>query len=155
MLALVLAQFNADVMSAMRQAAHDAAREAGVDVVCEAAVPGCYEVPLVLQAVLRRKDVSVAVVLGYIERGQTLHGEVMGHVVHRAAVELSLAHGKPVGLGVIGPGATEAQAQARKVPYAKAAVKAALAQRAVLEGLNGAPRSTKGKAGSASARRRR
>lgn len=137
MLALVLAQFNADVMSAMRQAAHDAAREAGVDVVCEAAVPGCYEVPLVLQAALRRRDVRAAVVLGYIERGETLHGEVMGHVVHRAAIDLALAHGKPVGLGVIGPGATKPQAQARKVAYAKAAVRAALAQRKVLDELEG------------------
>lgn len=135
MLALVLAQFNQDVMRAMRDAAHDAAREAGVEIVCEAAVPGCYEVPLVLQAALRRKDVRAAVVLGYIERGETQHGEVMGHVVHSAALALALEHDKPVGLGVIGPGATEAQAQARKVPYAKAAVRAALAQRAVLDGL--------------------
>ena len=30
------------------------------------------------------------ITLGYIERGETQHGEVMGHVVHRALVELQL-----------------------------------------------------------------
>jgi 6,7-dimethyl-8-ribityllumazine synthase len=66
------------------------------------------------------------VVLGFIERGQTQHGEVMGHVVHRALVDLELKHRKPVGIGIIGPGATSEQAEKRKVDYARAAVRAAL-----------------------------
>ena len=53
------------------------------------------------------------VVLGYIERGETLHGEVMGHVVHTALVQLQLKYRKPVGIGIIGPGATAEQAQAQ------------------------------------------
>ena len=49
----------------------------------------------------------------------------MGHVVHAALVELSLAHRTPIGIGIIGPGATEAQALIRKESYAAAAVRAA------------------------------
>lgn len=87
-------------------------------------VPGAYETPLVAQTLLGRRDVDALVVLGFIERGETLHGEVMGHVVHRALVEASLATKKPVGLGLIGPGATKKQAEARKKASARAAVRA-------------------------------
>ena len=79
------------------------------------------------------------VVLGYIERGETLHGEVMGHVVHAALVQLQLSHRKPIGLGIIGPGATAEQAEARKVSSARAAVHAALRCREVLSSLTTPP----------------
>jgi 6,7-dimethyl-8-ribityllumazine synthase len=89
-------------------------------------VTGCYEVPLAAKRLIARQDVDALVVLGYIEKGETLHGVVMGHVVHSALMELSLAHDKPIGLGIIGPGATLAQAEERKDGYARAAVRAAL-----------------------------
>jgi 6,7-dimethyl-8-ribityllumazine synthase len=74
-------------------------------------------------------------VLGFIEKGETLHGENMGHVVHRTLMELQLERRKPKGLGIIGPGATPEQAEARKERYAKDAVFAAFAHQAVLEEL--------------------
>ena len=72
-------------------------------------MPGSYEMPLIADVLLGREDVDALVVLGYIERGETLHGEVMGNVVHAALVQLQLKHRKPMGLGVIGPGATPEQ----------------------------------------------
>jgi 6,7-dimethyl-8-ribityllumazine synthase len=87
-------------------------------------VPGAYETPLVAKKLLEQRDVDALVVLGFIERGETLHGEVMGHVVHRSLLELGLARDKPVGLGLIGPGATKKQAEARKKGSAKNAVRA-------------------------------
>jgi len=60
------------------------AGQLGLRVVCTVRVPGAYETPLVAKKLLARKDVDALVVLGFIERGETLHGEVMGHVVHRA-----------------------------------------------------------------------
>lgn len=89
-------------------------------------VNGCYETPLVVETLLAKSDVDAVVVLGFIERGETLHGEVMGHVVHRALVEASLRAKKPVGLGIIGPGATPAQAEVRKEGAARSAVRAAV-----------------------------
>lgn len=125
-LGIVAAEFNPSIVDAMVSAALSESKALALSVSCSERVPGCYEIPLVAKAVIARKDVDALVVLGYIERGETLHGEVMGHVVHRALVDLSLAHDKPVGLGIIGPGATVDQAQARKDDYARAAVKAAL-----------------------------
>ena len=134
-LALVVAEFNRSIVDAMVAGAEDEARAAGATIVASARVPGTYEVPLLLARALRRGDVDAAIVLGYIERGETQHGEVMGHVVHRAIVELSLKYEKPVGIGIIGPGAIVAQAEARKDAYARAAVRAALASCAALAAL--------------------
>ena len=62
-------------------------------------------------------------------------GEVMGQVVHRALLELQLQVKKPMGLGIIGPGATPEQAEVRKLAYAKAAVAAAFEHLAVIQDL--------------------
>ena len=87
---------------------------------------------MLADALLGRRDVDAVVVLGFIERGETLHGEVMGHVVHRALVESGLRAKKPVGLGIIGPGATLPQAKVRKEPSARAAVRAVVRSLAAL-----------------------
>lgn len=126
-LAVLAAEFNRPLIEAMLQAARAEAADLGVEVAHVARVPGCYELPLVAKHLIARADVDALIVLGYIERGETQHGEVMGHVVHGALMKLSLETDKPVGLGIIGPGATPEQADARKEGYARAAVKAAVA----------------------------
>ena len=125
-LALVAAEFNRPLLDAMVAAATAEAAALGATITHTVRVPGSYEAPLMVSRLLGRADVDAAVVLGYIERGETLHGEVMGHVTHGAIVGQSLHHGKPVGFGVIGPGATVEQAELRKDSYARAAVRAAL-----------------------------
>lgn len=88
-------------------------------------IPGSYEAPLAIKRMMTDPDIDLIVLLGYIHKGETLHGEVMGYVVHKSVVELELQYGKPIGFGIIGPGATLEQAKARQVDYAKAAVQAA------------------------------
>jgi 6,7-dimethyl-8-ribityllumazine synthase len=122
--AFLVAEFHRSLVDAMLWIAANEAKEQGLRVVRTLRVPGCYETPLVAKRLLARRDVDGLVVLGFIERGETLHGEVMGHVVHRALLELGLAANKPVGLGLIGPGATKKQAEARKKASARAAVRA-------------------------------
>jgi 6,7-dimethyl-8-ribityllumazine synthase len=125
--AIVAADFNARIVEAMIDAAAGEVRDQGASLVSDPLrVHGCYETPLVVSRLLVRRHVDAVVVLGYIERGDTQHGEVMGHVVHAALVNLAIVHAKPVGLGLIGPGATLEQAEERKDPYARAAVRAAL-----------------------------
>ena len=124
--ALIAADFNKAIVHPMIDAAKAAVKKLGCELGPVIAVPGCIEIPLVLDAVLQRRDVDAVAVLGYIEKGETLHGEVMGHVVYTAMTELSLTYGKPVGLGIIGPGATLEQAQKRNVSYGTAAVEAAV-----------------------------
>jgi 6,7-dimethyl-8-ribityllumazine synthase len=131
-LGVVAADFHLKLTEGMLAAASDEAKRHGAEIVLTIRVPGCYETPLVAEHVLARDDVDALVVLGCIERGETLHGEVMGHVVHRALLDAALMHGKPAGLGIIGPGVTPAQAEVRKEPSARAAVRAAVASLSAL-----------------------
>lgn len=124
-LAIVAAEFNRNVIDPMVAAAREEATAVGFTVEREVRVPGSFELPLIANALLAKSKIDAAVVLGYIEKGETLHGETIGHVVYRSLIELQLQHGKPIGIGIIGPGATLAQAETRKDGYARAAVRAA------------------------------
>lgn len=131
-LAVLVAEFHQTLANAMLAAASDEAERGGGLVTGVFRVPGAYETPLIADRLLASRDFDGVIVLGYIERGETLHGEVMGHVVHAALVAASLRHAKPVGLGLIGPGATRKQAEVRKESSARAAVHAVLRSLAVL-----------------------
>lgn len=136
-IAFLVAEFHRSLSDAMLMYAANEAKALGLRVMRTVRVPGAYETPLIAQKLLARRDVDALVVLGFIERGETLHGEVMGHVVHRALVEASLTTGKPVGLGLIGPGATKKQAEVRKKGSARAAVRAVVASLEALGELAG------------------
>lgn len=122
---IVLAEFHRDVAEVMFESASATVVEEGGRVARVIRVPGSYETPLAVKTLLADPSITLVVVLGYIHRGETLHGEVMGHVVHKTLLELELQYGKPIGLGIIGPGATPEQAHARKVEYARDAARAA------------------------------
>ena len=92
-------------------------------------VPGSMEAPLALERLLVREDVDGAIALGIIERGQTQHGMVMGQSVTRAIINLQIKHNKPIGLGIIGPGAEPEHIEPRLEPHARAAVGAVVAMK--------------------------
>jgi 6,7-dimethyl-8-ribityllumazine synthase len=134
--AIVAAEFDRLLADAMVDAARGVLLEAGATIARVVRVPGCYEIPILAARLVQFTDVDALVALGSIERGETLHGEVMGHVVHAALVQLQLETGKPIGIGIIGPGATADQAEARKIPAAQAAARAVLQVSQLLEGLD-------------------
>lgn len=123
---IVVGEFHKALAKEMLASAEAEIKKSKHDVAEVIWVPGSYEAPLAMQHILSRSDVDGAVLLGYIERGETMHGEVMGHVVHAAMVELMFKYGKPIGIGVIGPGATKEQAEKRKASYGAKAAKAAI-----------------------------
>ena len=95
--------------------------------ICEIVwVPGSMEAPLALERLLKRNDVDAAITLGIIERGETKHGLVMGQAVTRAIIDLQIKHNKPIGLGIIGPGAENHHIEPRLEPHARAAVAAVI-----------------------------
>ena len=125
-IAILAAEFAQTIIDVMIDEASREAVSGGAEVVKVVRVPGAYELPLLADSLLANADIDVLIALGFIERGETQHGEVMGHVVHAALVQLQLQYKKPVGIGIIGPGATQEQAEKRKVDYARSAVRAAL-----------------------------
>lgn len=126
--ALVVAQFHKEIAEIMVRVAVETVKGSGGlpgEIVC---VPGCFEMPLAAKRLLSKKTVDAVVVLGPIEKGETLHGEVMGHVVLNALMTLQLNADKPIGFGIIGPGATEKQSRLRMKSAAQGAVLAAISQ---------------------------
>ena len=85
-------------------------------------VPGSMEVPLQIKRLFLRESIDGAVVLGIIENGETQHGLVMGQAVTKSLLDLQLASMKPIGFGIIGPGAKPDQIEDRLLPYAESAV---------------------------------
>ena len=87
-------------------------------------VPGAMEVPLALERNCKSSNVDGAICLGIIEKGQTQHGLAMGQAVIKSIIEIQIRHNKPIGLGIIGPGAEPEHIEPRLEPHARAAVSA-------------------------------
>jgi len=87
-------------------------------------VPGAMEIPLTLDRMLSSGNLNAAITLGIIENGETKHGLVMGQAVIKSIIDIQLKYGKPIGLGIIGPGALKEHISPRLEPHARAAVNA-------------------------------
>ena len=77
-----------------------------------------------LPIVLAEESLDGAIVLGIIERGETLHGLAIGLAVTRSIIDLQLETGLPIGLGIIGPGAGPLHVEPRLESHARDAVAA-------------------------------
>ena len=126
-LGIVCGSFHRDEVERMLEYARDEAASKNWEVADVAWVPGSMEAPLALDRMLRQDEMDGAVVLGIIERGETDHGLVMGQSVTKAVIELQITHNKPIGLGIIGPGAEPEHIEPRLEPHARAAVGAVAA----------------------------
>lgn len=133
-LAIVASEFNREIVDSMVQRALDRAREHGLKVTTVVRVPGSFEIPLAAQRLLERSDVDGVVALGSVIKGETKHDEVIVQAVAAALLDIELRTGKPVGLGITGPGMTYKQAKAR-VDAASRAVDAAKSMHDLLHGL--------------------
>ena len=126
-LGIVCGSFHRDEVERMLEYARDEASSKNWEVADVAWVPGSMEAPLALDRMLRQDEMDGAVVLGIIERGETDHGLVMGQSVTKAVIDLQITHNKPIGLGIIGPGAEPEHIEPRLEPHARAAVGAVAA----------------------------
>jgi len=133
-LVVVAADFNREVTDIMVERALARAKERGIRVTSVVRVPGTFEIPWAVSRLLDRADVDGAVAIGAVIKGETLHDEALMAAVPKALIEIGLRTGKPVGLGITGPGMTDDQAMAR-VDKGGDAVDAALAMHELLRGL--------------------
>ena len=123
-IAIVCTSFHHIGISLMLDWASDEARKQELTIEEVVWVPGAMEVPLALNRLLARDDIDGAACLGIIEKGQTQHGLAMGQAVIKSIIDLQLAWDKPVGLGIIGPGAEPEHIGPRMEPHARAAIAA-------------------------------
>jgi|TARA_B100001750_G_scaffold154492_1_gene123938 6,7-dimethyl-8-ribityllumazine synthase len=112
-IAIVVAEFNEKVTSRMHQIAIEKAKDLKLNIKYTCTVPGIFDMPLIIDKLLEKKDVDAVVTIGAVIKGQTKHDEIIAHSTARYIVKLSLKHKKPVSLGISGPGMSERQAYAR------------------------------------------
>jgi 6,7-dimethyl-8-ribityllumazine synthase len=98
----------------------------GAQIVAEVLVPGVYEIPLAVKKLSERGDIDAVVALGAVIEGETEHDEVIMQQTARKLMDLAIQYGKPVTLGISGPGMTRVQALERVNEYARRAVEAAV-----------------------------
>lgn len=125
-LGFVVAEFNYDITYLMLQKALEHSKFLGAEVSYVIKVPGSYDIPIAVKSLLERKDVDAVVTLGAIIQGETKHDEIVAHNAARKIIDLSIKYGKPVTLGIIGPGASRMQAMERIEEYSRRAVEAAV-----------------------------
>jgi 6,7-dimethyl-8-ribityllumazine synthase len=100
---VVCSRWNPTVTDAMLAAALGAlesrgARPRDVTVV---RVPGAFEVPIGVRALVDTGRFDALVALAAIVRGETTHHEVLGHAVASALAGLCAGDGVPVGFGIL------------------------------------------------------
>ena len=121
---IVCGSFHKDQVSQMLDVATKTASENNLEIAEVVWVPGAMETPLALDRLLSDDEIVGAACLGIIEKGQTQHGLAMGQAVIKTIIELQLVHDKPIGLGIIGPGAEPEHIGPRLASHASAAITA-------------------------------
>ena len=111
--AVVASEFNYDVTWMMVERAREEIEFLGASVGPVVKTPGVYDMPLAVKALMERKDVDGVVTLGAVIEGETDHDQVVMNQAARKLTDLSVEFGKPLGLGISGPGETRLQAQDR------------------------------------------
>ena len=124
-IAIVVSEFNKDVTSRMLSVAQEKAESMKLRIVHTCTVLGSFDMPVIVDALLKKSEIDGIVTLGAIITGQTKHDEVISHATAKTLTELSVKYQKPVSLGIIGPALQEKHAHARIRPVAERAVEAA------------------------------
>lgn len=122
--AIVVAEFNQDITSKMLKVALEKAKNLKLNIKYTCKVPGVFDMPLVIDTLLQKKEIDAVITLGAVVKGQTKHDELIANVTARVLTDLSIKHQKPVSLGITGPGMSDRQAYARIRPVAERAVEA-------------------------------
>ena len=124
-IAIVVSEFNDEITSKMLDVAVEKAKDLKLNIKFICKVPGVFDMPIVIDSLLKKKEVDAVVTLGAVIKGQTKHDELITNATVRVITELSIKYQKPVTLGITGPGMSDRQAQARIRPVAERAVEAA------------------------------
>lgn len=125
-LAIVVSEFNSEITSQMLERARSHADKVGAKAGYIIYVPGTFDMPLAVEQLLKKKNVDAVVTLGAVIKGDTRHDDIVAENAARLIADLSLKHGKPVALGISGPGMTIDQARERAQLMPVRAVNAAV-----------------------------
>ncbi|MFL6309075.1 MAG: 6,7-dimethyl-8-ribityllumazine synthase [Nitrososphaera sp.] len=125
-LAIVVSEFNSEITFKMLEGARDHSANVNAKIRYIMYVPGTFDMPLAVKRLLKKKNVDAVVTLGAVIKGDTRHDDIVAENAARLIADLSLEYGKPVTLGVAGPGMTIEQARERSKLVPIRAVNAAV-----------------------------
>ncbi len=124
-LGIVVSEYNYDITMMMLERAKEHAQFLGANVKYVLKAPGTFDIPIMVKKLLEKEDVHAVVTLGAVIEGETEHDEIVMQNAARKIEDLSVEYGKPVTLGISGPGESRLQAEAR-IEKARDAVEAAV-----------------------------
>ena len=110
---VVVSEFNREITFPMLGNAKKQAKKMDAIITYVCYVPGSYDMPVIVQELLKKKDVDAAVTLGAVIKGETNHDEIVAGNAARLIADLSVKHSKPVALGITGPNMSFKQAKDR------------------------------------------
>jgi 6,7-dimethyl-8-ribityllumazine synthase len=111
--AIVVSEFNSEITFQMLDMAIKHAQKLKVELRYVCYVPGSFDMPLMIEELLKRKDIDAAITIGAIIKGETRHDNIVAENAARLIADLSLKYTKPVSLGISGPDMTIEQAKDR------------------------------------------
>ena len=114
-IAAVVAEFNYDITQMMLELAKAEAKNRDCEITKVVAVPGVFDMPLVIKKLLQKGEYDAI----------TDHDQIVAQHASRKIADLALEYDTPVALGITGPGMTRLDAH-RRVKNAKSAVEAAI-----------------------------
>lgn len=120
-LGIVVSEFHYDITMMMLERAKEHAEFLGAEVTKVVQVPGVFDMPLAIRKLLEKEYIDGVVTLGAVVEGETEHDDIVMGQTSRKITDLAVEYGKPVGLGITGPGMSRLQAEER-IERAKAAV---------------------------------
>jgi 6,7-dimethyl-8-ribityllumazine synthase len=121
----VVSEFNYDITHMMLKLAKEEAKIRDCEITTVVSVPGVFDMPLIIKKLLEKEDIDAVITLGAVIEGSTDHDQIVVQHASRKIADLSLESGKPVTLGISGPGMTRLDAH-KRVEYGKRAVEAAI-----------------------------
>lgn len=98
--AVAASQWHRPVMDGLLAGAQRAMTDAGVDACSIVGAPGCFELPIVAQA-LAQQGFDAIVALGVVVRGGTPHFDYVCQAATEGLTRVALDSGIPVGFGVL------------------------------------------------------
>ena len=96
-ISIVAAQYNEEFTDPLVENTHQELTElttnASIDLI---RVPGAFEIPATIEAIMRHEKPDCVIALGLIIRGQTAHGDMVAESVTHALQQIAIKHAIPV-----------------------------------------------------------